>query len=725
MSQRVEIWIADSPCDLSEGTTVALTRQANSVGDLSTRNFDYTNQFTIPFTPTNDRIFENSRLTTSQSTFPYRIQRSKIVSNGIEIVSNGLAILKSADNGYKIYILSGAASFFDAINGRDITQIDLSSYNTTWDDTNIRSLMNETEGVVAPVMDYGKFAYPAGLNSDASIDTQTYLPSVYYKTIIDRIFSEAGYSKSGDVFSNTKYTNMIVAYSRDKFEYSKTFATDKGFAGAATGSQSIVNPASAVGIQFPTIIEGLDNNWDGTSKYQTDDASLSGLILFEVNLQVSLDLTVTGGTVTLRVNNSATGVTTIQSGIGSGTYTYRNDFSCYDGGELEVQVINASGTPTVTVTRGELTIDPYLIVNRTANHGVYFQYLLPDISQTDFIKDFMMMFGLIFYEEGGTIYAKSINEIIANSNNALDWTQKRVGEAGIDFNLNEYGQTNYFNYDTDDEIVASDYARGSFTVDNQQLVTSKDIYTSLSSATATRLNAGSKLLMATLQAYEPSQRGSYIISLTGTSGTANIVVNGTNYLATFNSTLIQTAADFVTSHAASILSAKGVTVTNYNSPSDQLEFTHPTDVIQINASNLTGDLSATPLESISQRQIADTSEIENDPGVRYLLVRNKYSYEPNVSSESNTAVTSYKVAYFFDPQQSQSMFWDDALANISSFVSALQKAKLVTRKYYLTERDVLEVDFMAPIFDMDGYYLIDTIKNFIPGRPTEVSMLKV
>lgn len=41
-------------------------------------------------------------------------------------------------------------------------------------------------------------------------------------------------------------------------------------------------------------------------------------------------------------------------------------------------------------------------------------------------------------------------------------------------------------------------------------------------------------------------------TLTGTSGTANITVNGTAYLATFNTSLTQTALDFITSHGATI-----------------------------------------------------------------------------------------------------------------------------------------------------------------------------
>lgn len=51
-------------------------------------------------------------------------------------------------------------------------------------------------------------------------------------------------------------------------------------------------------------------------------------------------------------------------------------------------------------------------------------------------------------------------------------------------------------------------------------------------------------------------------TLTGTAGTANIAVNGVNYLATFATDLTTTAANFVTSHAATILAREhGIVVT--------------------------------------------------------------------------------------------------------------------------------------------------------------------
>lgn len=89
-------------------------------------------------------------------------------------------------------------------------------------------------------------------------------------------------------------------------------------------------------------------------------------------------------------------------------------------------------------------------------------------------------------------------------------------------------------------------------------------------------------------------------TLTGTSGTANIKVNGINYLTTFNTDLTTTADDFVTTHAAALLVA-GVVVTAAAGV-----ITLTADVAGVNfttsaAVNLTGDLDGTMEQTQSNR----------------------------------------------------------------------------------------------------------------------------
>lgn len=65
----------------------------------------------------------------------------------------------------------------------------------------------------------------------------------------------------------------------------------------------------------------------------------------------------------------------------------------------------------------------------------------------------------------------------------------------------------------------------------------------------------------TIEEGSPTGQAVTAVTLTGTSGTANVTVSGVDYLATFNSDLSTTASDFVTAHAADILAATGAVVT--------------------------------------------------------------------------------------------------------------------------------------------------------------------
>lgn len=78
------------------------------------------------------------------------------------------------------------------------------------------------------------------------------------------------------------------------------------------------------------------------------------------------------------------------------------------------------------------------------------------------------------------------------------------------------------------------------------------------------------------------------VTLAGNSGTANININGTNYLATFNTDLTTTASDFVTAHIVA-LNADNVRVLDNGSA--VIRFCAPQAICDgITIANLTGNL---------------------------------------------------------------------------------------------------------------------------------------
>lgn len=65
-----------------------------------------------------------------------------------------------------------------------------------------------------------------------------------------------------------------------------------------------------------------------------------------------------------------------------------------------------------------------------------------------------------------------------------------------------------------------------------------------------------------MRTYLCTRKAKTTVTLTGTSGTANITIGTSNYVATFTTNLNTSAANFVTTNAATILTQWGIVVTN-------------------------------------------------------------------------------------------------------------------------------------------------------------------
>lgn len=89
----------------------------------------------------------------------------------------------------------------------------------------------------------------------------------------------------------------------------------------------------------------------------------------------------------------------------------------------------------------------------------------------------------------------------------------------------------------------------------------------------------------------PTGTASRALTLSGTTGTANVTVAGEAYLATYATSLTVTADDFVTAHAADLLSDHGITVT---ANAGVLTFAGGSDAFPvISIANATGTLNGT------------------------------------------------------------------------------------------------------------------------------------
>lgn len=624
-----QIIVNDSVLDLFPDTVITQTLKAFDLATFNTTFRNYTNTISIPFTENNNQILGNANVVQSQTSIPYANNNCRVIQNGVELINDGLLVIRGAtEKAYSIFILSGI-TFFDAVGTLKLTDLDFTGGINGPLLTASATIMNTTTGRINPVMNYGRFNTTTYSPEYAMIEENTF-PSFYYHTLIDKIFSDAGYPKSGDIFSDTKYLNTIVPYGRSDWSYGGDFINQRTSIFDKSVSQAIASAnLSTTDITFPIeVYNGSLGYYDGISAYTAieSDAS-SGDKLFSMAVQLTIDITVTGGTINLRLVNGISG-TLFQTGVGTGSYSSEISDYGVESTALSIRGQIATGTPNVTINSARISFIPDKIPVVGTTAYVYFNLLLPEISQRDFLKDFSVRFGQYFQEVNGTVYCKSIDDIISDTANAKDWTQKRVRQPdSISYTPAGLGANNYLRYDNSDLQVSKDFAEGNIQISNSNL---KDEVVLPSKFGASATGLVGNIYMAKVNIYDGTQ---------------------TNFAESFS----------------------------YN------------------------------------------------PGIRVLLVRDRYSYEASVRVRTDiAATTSYKVAYFDDPIQSNTCRWQQTIDTYYPlYAAALQKYKMVTREYVLTESDIQNMDFFVPVFDNDSYYLVNTVGPYIANKPCKVVMFKI
>jgi hypothetical protein len=112
-------------------------------------------------------------------------------------------------------------------------------------------------------------------------------------------------------------------------------------------------------------------------------------------------------------------------------------------------------------------------------------------------------------------------------------------------------------------------------------------------------------------------------------------------------------------------------------------------------------------------------------GKRLMYLRDNYSGEPDVLYDA-TPRSDYKVAYFIDARYNYSMHWQFFIDNYyTDFVLRLQKAKALTRYYFLNDVDIHTFDQLKLIYDSGETFIVTKINNYISGKMTEVELFKI
>lgn len=206
-----EVWLYVNDEALELGADkIPLTKQAQSLANIDERAGSFTRSFTVPATDHNRRVLESSYTFTMEGNFPKRVNKARLVIDGVEL---GVGNLIVEDNGItpdviRLTFYLDSSPFFQLVSKLTLWDCPLGIFDHYYTYQNITRGRQPTttsgRKYVYPFIDYGDD--PAFFQSSAAGGGTSYVridrlfPGVYVKDILAQVAEKTGYTFKGKIF---------------------------------------------------------------------------------------------------------------------------------------------------------------------------------------------------------------------------------------------------------------------------------------------------------------------------------------------------------------------------------------------------------------------------------------------------------------------------------------------------------------------------------------------
>lgn len=280
--------------DLYDNEPIQLTKQIFDVENPDERVADFSRTIKLPGTHTNNQIFGHffdlNRFTINDTLINFNDDfNATLKANALLYFNNVLQsrgslqltnVINLPDGGceYEVVFIGEVKNLFQDVSEKKLNELDLSAYDHTLDrDTIVDSwTAGQANGYVYPLIDYGFD------NNQYDFRVEHFRPAIYAKTLVDKVFSEAGYTYSSNFLTSDFFKSMILPCSGD-FNFSEQQVEDR------TGTYDVSGSPTAniynVGffgydwfkIPFNTVIKDTSPTGYNTTNYEyTFNATTAG-----------------------------------------------------------------------------------------------------------------------------------------------------------------------------------------------------------------------------------------------------------------------------------------------------------------------------------------------------------------------------------------------------------------------------------------------------------------
>jgi hypothetical protein len=255
----VKIQLATGYLEVKEGTSFPLNFQVGDIRDISSRKGNFSKTITLVGSKNNNDLLNHYYdVNIIAGTFNVNaLTTCSVIQDGIPVMEDASLQLTAVKKvqitdgyehhvEYEVLVKDNKADFFTAINNLELTDIDFSDLNHTYDAFNVVSRFNNS------VVDGFKYFLPG--SGDVFYSTQEFKPAIFAKTYFDRIFQDAGFAYSWPDLAIDRFDRLIIPYNGDTDNFDYADYTVKANAGPTTytgtffaGHAQFPNPQTIAG----------------------------------------------------------------------------------------------------------------------------------------------------------------------------------------------------------------------------------------------------------------------------------------------------------------------------------------------------------------------------------------------------------------------------------------------------------------------------------------------
>jgi len=494
-----ELYINHVKVDLLPTTAIALSSVANDLADIKDRQGGFSNTFKLPLTALNRATFDFANKPTSQSDKPYLKLHCRLYSEGVEVVGNGYAVVNSCSDGFNVTLFTGNTGFFEAIEGKRLRDLDTTLYDMVSTPWNFLGVTNNYGTAVSPcffITDDGTVDV-----DDREIEASTLYPMMRFSDIVNLIFTQAGFTISGDVLLTLDYINMLFPFVGDSPKQGIQEIEGANVEAYFDRNPEFIYYLSSGGIRLLIFTDDNVQGNDVNLRYNTITGAY--ILPYAAKIKIKLHVVITifpfvassGGFDTI-VDLSIRKNGVIVDGSQAIISNPNPPFITIDGeyyvdanaGDVITTTINRSGSVNLQDARvviggsntgGQTKIEFSIIDTLTFGSRWRHNANFPDMTQKDFLKAFMQMF---FLTPNTDMFAKNVDfftfdKLDENKPIAPDWSAYLdTNSPGIEYHSQKYGQQNLLKYKEDANVLKY-FGDGSFLIDDETLRPIAEMFT--------------------------------------------------------------------------------------------------------------------------------------------------------------------------------------------------------------------------------------------------------